>query len=80
MHTVAVLALDRVLPFDLSTPVEVFGRTRLPGGRVAYQLLVCGVTEEVDAGTFALRAPWGLDALAGADTVIKVDPVRRTCT
>ncbi len=23
MHTVAVLALDRVLPFDLSTPVEM---------------------------------------------------------
>lgn len=38
MHTVAVLALDQVIPFDLSTPIEVFTRTRLPDGRPAYQL------------------------------------------
>lgn len=70
MHTVTVLALDEVLAFDLSTPVEVFGRARLPDGRVAYRVCVCAPTDEVDAGVFALRAPWGLDALAGADTII----------
>jgi hypothetical protein len=37
MHTVSVLALDGVLAFDLSTPVEVFGRVRLPDGRLAYK-------------------------------------------
>ncbi|WP_431956506.1 GlxA family transcriptional regulator [Nocardia lijiangensis] len=70
MHVVAVLALDRVIPFDLSTPIEVFTRTRLPDGRPAYQVRVCAERPDVDAGTFTLRAPWGLDGLSGADTVI----------
>ncbi|WP_406301996.1 helix-turn-helix domain-containing protein [Streptomyces sp. NBC_00885] len=70
MHTVAILALDGVLAFDLSTPLEVFGRTRLPDGRAAYRVRVCSPSQEVDAGAFTLRAPWGLDALAEADTII----------
>ena len=70
MHTVAVLALSGVLAFDLSTPVEVFGRARLPDGRAPYQVRVCAPTDEVDAGVFAVRAPWRLDALAGADTIV----------
>ncbi|MFG2989130.1 GlxA family transcriptional regulator [Streptomyces sp. NPDC048257] len=70
MHTVAVLALDGVIPFDLSTPIEVFARTRLPDGRAAYRVRVCAAAEEVDAGAFALRAPWPLAALAEADTII----------
>src|SRR5918993_915605 len=70
MHTVTVLALDGVLAFDLSTPVEVFGRARLPDGRRAYVVRVCAPAEEVDANLFVLRVPWGLDALAGADTII----------
>jgi transcriptional regulator GlxA family with amidase domain len=70
MHAVAVLALDQVIPFDLSTPIEVFSRTRLPDGRPGYQVRVCAEREEVDAGAFTLRAPWGLDGLHGADTII----------
>ncbi|MGQ4512517.1 helix-turn-helix domain-containing protein [Streptomyces sp. DW26H14] len=70
MHTVAVLALDRVIPFDLSTPIEVFTRTRLPDGRPGYRVRVCAERPRVDAGTFTLHAPWGLDALGTADTVI----------
>lgn len=70
MHTVAVLALDGVIAFDLSTPLEVFARTRLPDGRAAYRVRVCAPAEEVDAGAFTLRAPWGLEALADADTII----------
>jgi transcriptional regulator GlxA family with amidase domain len=70
MHTVAVLALDGVVPFDLATPLEVFGRTRLPDGRPAYRVRVCGLTPTVDAGAFTLQAPWGLDGLADADTII----------
>ncbi|MFJ9813105.1 GlxA family transcriptional regulator [Streptomyces sp. NPDC101158] len=70
MHTVAVLALDRVIPFDLATPVEAFTRARLPDGRAGYQVRVCAARPEVDAGTFALRAPWGLEALREADTVV----------
>jgi transcriptional regulator GlxA family with amidase domain len=70
MHTVAVLALDKVVPFDLSTPIEVFTRTRLPDGRAAYRVRICGTTPTVDAGTFTLQPPRGLDALADADTII----------
>ena len=70
MHTVAVLALDGVIPFDLATPIEVFTRTRLPDGRVPYRVRVCGATPTVDAGAFSLTPPWGLDALAEADTIV----------
>ena len=70
MHTVVVLALDGVLAFDLSTPVEVFGRARLPGGRAPYRVRICAPTNEVDAGVFTMRVPWGLEALAEADTII----------
>ncbi|MEV5816493.1 GlxA family transcriptional regulator [Streptomyces mutabilis] len=70
MHTVAVLALDQVIPFDLSTPIEVFSRTRLPDGRPGYQVRVCAERDEVDAGAFAVRAPWNLEGLQGADTIV----------
>ncbi|TDP92786.1 GlxA family transcriptional regulator [Labedaea rhizosphaerae] len=70
MHTIAVVALDKVIPFDLSTPIEVFTRTRLPGNRPAYRVRVCATTPTVDAGAFTLQAPWGLDTLADADTII----------
>jgi transcriptional regulator GlxA family with amidase domain len=70
MHTVAVLALDKVIPFDLSTPIEVFTRTRLPDGRAAYRVRICGVTPTVDTGAFTLQPPWGLEALVDADTII----------
>ncbi len=69
MHTVVILALNGVLAFDLSTPIEVFGRVRLPDGRAPYHVRVCASADEVDAGVFALCAPWGLDALAEADTI-----------
>ncbi|MFF0217756.1 GlxA family transcriptional regulator [Streptomyces vinaceus] len=70
MHTVAVLALDGVIAFDLSTPIEVFGRTRLPDGRPAYRVRVCAPAAEVDAGAFTLNAPWPLQTLAEADTIV----------
>ncbi|MBJ7005757.1 AraC family transcriptional regulator [Streptomyces sp. CRPSP2-6A1] len=70
MHTVAVLALDQVIPFDLSTPIEVFARTRLPDGRPGYQLRVCAERDEIDAGVFTLRAPWKLEGLKDADTIV----------
>lgn len=70
MHRVAVVALDGVLAFDLSTPSEVLGRVRLPNGRPGYQVRVCGLAREVDAGAFKLRAPHGLAEIRRADTVI----------
>ncbi|GAA1593928.1 GlxA family transcriptional regulator [Actinoplanes couchii] len=70
MHVVAVLALDQVIPFDLATPVEVFSRVRLADGTPPYEVRICAGTDEVDAGVFTLRAPWGLDTLGQADTII----------
>ncbi|MFC0544157.1 GlxA family transcriptional regulator [Kutzneria chonburiensis] len=64
MHTVAVLALPDVIPFDLATPIEAFRRT--PG----YRVLVCAPSPEISAGLFTLTAPHGLEALATADTIV----------
>ncbi|MFE2870040.1 GlxA family transcriptional regulator [Embleya sp. NPDC059259] len=85
MHTVAILALDGVMGFDLTTPIQVFGRTLLPDGRAAYRVRVCAVEAgtDVDAGEFTMRAPWGLAELAEADTIIcpgRADPSMPTPT
>jgi transcriptional regulator GlxA family with amidase domain len=69
-HVVVVLALDGVVPFDLATPLEVFARTRLADGSLAYEVRVCAADDEIDAGMFRMRAPYGLDALADADTIV----------
>jgi transcriptional regulator GlxA family with amidase domain len=70
MHVVAVVALDGVVPFDLSVPCEVFGRVRLPGERPGYQVRVCGVTAEVNAGLFRMKVPYKLNELSRADTIV----------
>jgi transcriptional regulator GlxA family with amidase domain len=71
MYTVAILALHGVVPFDLSTPCEVFGRVRVPGmHEEAYRIRVCGEAREIRAGAFDLRAPYDLRHIAGAHTVI----------
>ena len=69
MHVVAIVALEGVVPFDLATPCEVFGRVRLADGRTPYEVRICAETKEVGAGGFRLRAPWGLGAVARANTV-----------
>lgn len=70
MHTVAVLALDGVIAFDLSTPIEVFGRVRLPGDRPGYRVLVVGPRPQVNAGPLKIGVPHRLDALLTADTIV----------
>ncbi|TFV60503.1 helix-turn-helix domain-containing protein [Mycobacterium sp. PS03-16] len=70
MHTVAVLALPDTIAFDLATAVEVFGRVRLAGGARGYEVRVCGTAPEVTAGPLRIGTDLGLDALAGADTVV----------
>jgi transcriptional regulator GlxA family with amidase domain len=70
MHTIAVLAQQDTIAFDLATAVETFRHARLPDGRPAYRILVCGEAPEVGAGAFALRLEHGLEALEQADTVI----------
>ena len=70
MHTVAVLAVHGVIPFDLAIPCEVFGRVRLPNADDEYEVRVCGEAAEVRACGFGIRTPWTLGDLANADTVV----------
>ncbi|MEU9657129.1 GlxA family transcriptional regulator [Streptomyces chartreusis] len=70
MHTVAILVLDNVVPFDMATPFQMFGWTRLPDGRRPYRVRLCAESPEVRTEGFALRIDRGLDGLADADTII----------
>jgi transcriptional regulator GlxA family with amidase domain len=70
MLTVAVLALDDTIAFDLATPIEIFGRALLLDGTAAYEVIVAGPAAQVSAGPVSLGVPHGLDRLAIADTII----------
>ncbi|XQA70766.1 GlxA family transcriptional regulator [Xanthomonas sacchari] len=70
-HRLAVVAFDRISPFHLAVPCQVFEArpdTDLP----AFDLRVCAAEPgllRTDAG-FAIQVQHGLEALDGADTVI----------
>jgi transcriptional regulator GlxA family with amidase domain len=70
MHAVAVVALPDTIAFDLSTPVEVFGRVELPSSAPAYRVLVCGTAPVVSAGPLRIATDHGIEDLAGADTIV----------
>ncbi|MFE9774654.1 GlxA family transcriptional regulator [Streptomyces sp. NPDC005931] len=71
MHSVAILVLDGVIPFDMAAPLQVFDWTRLPDGRRPYRIRLCAQRPEVTAdGGLSLRVERGLEALADADTII----------
>jgi AraC family transcriptional activator FtrA len=65
MRRVAVLALPRVVAFDLATPAQTL---RAPH----YELRVCATRAGLVPTTtgFDVHAPFGLEALAWADTVV----------
>ncbi|WP_156727952.1 GlxA family transcriptional regulator [Streptomyces apocyni] len=74
MAVIAVLALDGVVPFELAVPGQVFGTANLALGTPHYDVRICAPTEYVttsaEHGAFQLRAPWDLDTLARADTIV----------
>lgn len=70
VHTVAVLALDRVIAFDLATPIEVFGRTVTGTGAPAYEVMLAGPRRSATAGPTVVSVPHPLTRLVEADTVI----------
>jgi transcriptional regulator GlxA family with amidase domain len=70
VQTVVVIAVHDTIAFDLATPIEVFGRVRLPNGRPGYRVLVAGVEPVVDAGPLRIAVDAGLEALARADLVM----------
>jgi transcriptional regulator GlxA family with amidase domain len=70
MYTVVVLALPDAIAFDMATPIETFGRVRLPDGRPGYRLVVAGHARSVQAGPLRLTVDEGLDALERADLIV----------
>lgn len=81
MHTVVVVALPDTIVFDLATPIETFGRARLPDGRPAYRVIVCGTEPVVEAGPLRLALDAGLEALERADTIVvpgRIHPEEKT--
>jgi transcriptional regulator GlxA family with amidase domain len=70
MHLIAVVAMHGVIPFDLATPCEVFGRVVIPGTPEPYRVLVCGEAQEIKAGPFDLKVQWDLSHVSRAHTVI----------
>jgi len=81
MYLVAVLALPEVIAFDLATPIEVFGRVRLPDGRPAYRVVVAGAEPSVAAGPMRITPEADLGILERADLIVvpgASDPSRPT--
>lgn len=70
MHTVAILALHDVIPFDLGIPCEVFSFVRLLDNSSGYCVKVCGEAEFVKTGLFTLQTYFGLDHLVDANTIV----------
>jgi AraC family transcriptional activator FtrA len=70
--TVAVYAFDGMMPFEMSSVVEIFGLPRPELGIPWYQFSVCGETREPlrVVGGFSIVVEHGMDVLAAADTVI----------
>jgi transcriptional regulator GlxA family with amidase domain len=72
MHTVALVVFDRISPFEMAVPCEVFGADRSDMGLPNYRFLVCAAEEgllRTDVG-FGIVAPYGLDGLREAQTVV----------
>lgn len=72
MHTVCVIAFDRISVFEMAVACEVFGIDRSETGLPNYRLMVCGLEEpplRTSAG-FLLHPQHRLDVLDEADTVI----------
>lgn len=70
--TVSVLAYDGMTAFEAGIVIEVFGLTWPDIGEPWYELKVCTETPEPVRviGGATLSSPHGLDAFAGADTVV----------
>src|SRR3954453_9613279 len=68
MHRVVAVALERVVAFDLATPAHVFGHAT--DGRYAFATCAARPGRLAATAGLTLAAEHGVEALAGADTVI----------
>lgn len=72
-RTVAVVVSDGISPFEFAVACEVFGIDRSDQVGVPwYRFLVCGADPSpIETSTgFSINAPYGLDALRRADTIV----------
>lgn len=71
-HQVAVLALDKVVAFDLGTPTQIFHAARGPRDEQLYQVHICtpGGRPVGSSAGFTVSPEFGLELLAEADTVL----------
>jgi transcriptional regulator GlxA family with amidase domain len=72
VHTVAVIAFDGISPFLLSIPCGIFGEDRSAVGVPRFELRICGLHPGplLTSVGFSVVAPYGIEGLVGADTVI----------
>lgn len=70
VHKVGVIAMQRLIPYDLAIACEVFGRVTDERGGPLYDLVVCGEAKTVEARAFDLVVPFGLARLRKVDTII----------
>jgi transcriptional regulator GlxA family with amidase domain len=72
MHRVMALCLDGLVAFDLTAPAQVFGLAARRGGEPLYEFSTCsaGGREVATTSGFGVTPQAGLDALAGAATVV----------
>lgn len=72
MHTVAAVATQGVLTFDLAVPCEVFGWDRSYLGVDWYDFKVCAADPPPlrTCTGFTIDTPYGMDDIASADTII----------
>jgi len=69
-HTIAVLALDGVVAFDLGVPTQVFNAARRPDRQRLYEVRICGDGPVHSTAGYTVTPDYGLDELETADTVI----------
>ncbi|AHI67126.1 GlxA family transcriptional regulator [Burkholderia thailandensis] len=70
MHSVGVLVLNGVVPFDLGVACDTFARVRVPNVDAPYRVRVCGERRRARGDLFDVRTAFGLDGLRDADTVV----------
>ncbi|MGU3652371.1 helix-turn-helix domain-containing protein [Mycolicibacterium sp. A43C] len=77
MHAVAILAYDGMTGFESGLAAEIFGMAELPGrfsagvAPVGYAVKMCSEQPEIRMlGGAVVRTSYGIEDLAGADTVL----------
>jgi AraC family transcriptional activator FtrA len=70
VHVVVALALPTVEAFDLAIPAQVFGDAVIQAGRYAFRVCAPAAGLVPSTSGYAVVAEHGLEALAGADTIV----------